>query len=73
MPATVNQETPVTEPDPAPRREYVLKAPLMQAGIERVAGATVLLREDQAQRLAEQGIVTIEAPARLGRAPKQEG
>lgn len=77
MPATANPtdnpEPPMTTPTPAPRREYVLKAPIKQAGIERLPGSTVSLREDQAQRLAEQGIVDIEAPAKFVRAGKQEG
>lgn len=58
--------------DPA-RRDYVLKAPLIQAGVQRVTGTVVALRPDQAARLAEQGIVDIEAQAKSGRAAKQEG
>lgn len=54
------------------RRDYVLKAPLIQAGLERVPGAVVALRPDQAARLAEQGLIDIEAPAKPGRA-KLEG
>lgn len=60
-------------PDPT-RREYVLKAPLIQGGVERLPGGTVMLREDQARRLAEQGVLDIpRAPAKPGRATTQEG
>ena len=64
----------MTDPKTDPgRRDYVLKAPLVQAGLERAVGAVVALRPDQAERLAAQGIVDIEAPAKLGRASKLEG
>jgi hypothetical protein len=58
---------------PDPRRRYRLLAPLIQAGAEHAAGSTVPLRPDQAARLAEQGVVDIEAPAKPGRARKLEG
>ena len=56
-----------------PRRDYVLKAPLVQAGIERLPGSTVSLRPDQAERLAAQGIIDIDPPGKLARVGKQEG
>lgn len=59
-------------PDPT-RREYVLKAPLIQGGVERLPGSTVSLRPDQAERLAAQGIIDIEAPGKSARAAKLEG
>ena len=62
--------TPETNPA---RREYRLKAPLIQAGVELATGDTVWLRADQAERLAAHGTVDIEAPAKPGRATKQEG
>lgn len=52
-------------------RDYVLKAPLIQAGELKAAGDTVTLRLDQAERLAE--FIDFEAPAKPGRASKQEG
>lgn len=58
---------------PIQRRDYVLKAPIIYAGVELRAGDSVALREDQAQHLAQQGIVDIEPPAKSGRATKQEG
>ncbi len=64
----------MTAPDTNPvRREYTLKAPLIQAGAEKREGDTVALRPDQAERLAAQGVIDIEAPAKPGRANKQEG
>ena len=57
----------------AARQECLLKAPLIQAGVELITGDTVWLRADQAERLAAQGTVDIEAPAKPGRATKQEG
>lgn len=56
-----------------PRRRYRLLAPLIQAGTEHAAGSTALLRPDQAARLAEQGVIDVEAPAKPGRARKLEG
>lgn len=56
-----------------PRRDYVLKAPMVQAGIERLPGSTVSLRPDQAERLAAQGIIDMQAPGKLARATKLEG
>ncbi len=58
---------------PIQRRDYVLKAPIICAGVELRAGDSVALREDQAEHLAQQGIVDFEAPAKPGRASKQEG
>lgn len=53
-------------------RDYVLKKPLIQAGEEQCVGDTVALRPDQAERLAAQGVIDIEASAKPGRATKQE-
>ena len=57
---------------PDPPRSYTLLQPLIQAGAEKCAGDTVALRLDQAERLAAQGVIDIEAPAKPGRANKQE-
>lgn len=49
---------PATEIIVPPRRqEYRLKAPLIQAGIELAAGATVQLHPAQAERLRARGII----------------
>jgi hypothetical protein len=64
-----------------PRRKYRLLQPLIQGGVELLPGAAVWLRDDQAERLevvpdeeAVPGVINfIEAPAKPGRATKQEG
>lgn len=69
---------PTPDTDPA-RREYRLKAPLIQRGVQRLAGASVWLRPDQAARLdvvpadqAVPGVINItQARAKPGRANKE--
>lgn len=59
----------MTAPAPGPTAEYRLEKPLIQAGNLLEAGAKVILRPEQAEYLAAQGVI---APAKPGRTKTED-